>query len=284
MASTISAGTTSGTAINISGDTSGALQLQTNNGTTALTLATDQTATFAGNALLANNNYVGFKNTSGSPTCSVFQDTSNDFWLYNGGATNTRFYTNATERMRIDSSGNVGIGTTSASEKLRVNAGNSTRAIKIVGDSAWIEFDNANTKITGGGNLIGNAAGQVQFIATSNGVYLANGGTSWSALSDENTKDIIEPITDATSKIKSLRAVIGKYKDDENNTRKSFLIAQDVEKVLPEAISKYTKNNVEYLGLAYTDVIPLLVAAIQELNAKVEAQATTIAELQAKVG
>ena len=186
--------------------------------------------------------------------------------------------------MRIDSSGNVGIGTTSASEKLRVNAGNSTRAIKIVGDSAWIEFDNANTKITGGGNLIGNAAGQVQFIATSNGVYLANGGTSWSALSDENTKDIIEPITDATSKIKSLRAVIGKYKDDENNTRKSFLIAQDVEKVLPEAISKYTKNNVEYLGLAYTDVIPLLVAAIQELNAKVEAQATTIAELQAKVG
>ena len=48
MASIISAGTTSGTALNMSGDTSGNLALQTNNGTTALTLDSSQNATFAG--------------------------------------------------------------------------------------------------------------------------------------------------------------------------------------------------------------------------------------------
>jgi len=48
MASTISAGTTSSTGLVATADTSGALVLQTNNGTTALTLSTAQNATFAG--------------------------------------------------------------------------------------------------------------------------------------------------------------------------------------------------------------------------------------------
>ena len=47
-----------------------------------------------------------------------------------------------------------------------------------------------------------------------------------------------------------------------------FRSAQDVQKVLPEAVDM---TNNEKLGLSYTDVIPLLVAAIQELSAKVAA-------------
>lgn len=47
MASIISAGTTSGTALNMSGDTSGTLVLQTS-GATALTIDASQNATFAG--------------------------------------------------------------------------------------------------------------------------------------------------------------------------------------------------------------------------------------------
>lgn len=48
MASSISAGTTSSTALVATADTSGVLQLATNNGTVALTLSTAQNATFAG--------------------------------------------------------------------------------------------------------------------------------------------------------------------------------------------------------------------------------------------
>ena len=46
MASIISAGTTSGTALNMSGDTSGALQLATNGTTTAMTIDTSQNLAF----------------------------------------------------------------------------------------------------------------------------------------------------------------------------------------------------------------------------------------------
>lgn len=60
MASIISAGTTSGTALNLSGDTSGSLVLATNSGTTALTLNTSQNATFAGSVNAPNT--FGFKN------------------------------------------------------------------------------------------------------------------------------------------------------------------------------------------------------------------------------
>jgi hypothetical protein len=98
----------------------------------------------------------------------------------------------------------------------------------------------------------------------STGVYIANGGTAWNSSSDERFKDIIEPITDAVNKVSTLRAVIGKYKTDEEGTRRSFLIAQDVQSVLPEAVDA---TNPEKLGVAYTDVIPLLVAAIKEQTA-----------------
>lgn len=108
---------------------------------------------------------------------------------------------------------------------------------------------------------------------TTNGVNLASGGTSWTSASDERLKDIIEPITDAATKVSTLRAVIGKYKTDEEGTRRSFLIAQDVQAVLPEAIteSRNSKDDeTDYLNIAYTEVIPLLVAAIKELKAEID--------------
>ena len=82
-------------------------------------------------------------------------------------------------------------------------------------------------------------------------------------------KDIIEPIGNAVAKVGSLRSVIGKFKTDSEGTRRSFLIAQDVKSVLPEAVDVVGENN--ELGLRYTEVIPLLVAAIKELTARVEA-------------
>jgi hypothetical protein len=100
------------------------------------------------------------------------------------------------------------------------------------------------------------------------GVYLnGTAATSWTSPSDERSKDIIEPIINAVVKVGSLRAVIGKFKSDKNNTRKPFLIAQDVQSVLPEAVDA---SNPDLLGVSYTDVIPLLVAAIKELTARVQ--------------
>jgi len=108
----------------------------------------------------------------------------------------------------------------------------------------------------------------------SGGVYLSPGATSWAAISDERKKENLVPIANAITKISSLRAVTGNYIADPDKKSKAFLIAQDVQAVLPEAVDT---SDPDVLGLAYTDVIPLLVASIKELSAKVTA-------LEAKVG
>ena len=111
------------------------------------------------------------------------------------------------------------------------------------------------------------------------GVYLANTGTSWISNSDERQKDIIEPIENALTKVNTLRAVIGKYKHDEEGVRRSFLIAQDVQAVFPEAV-KIQDDEEAKLGLSYTDVIPLLVAAIKEQQALITSLTARITALE----
>jgi hypothetical protein len=54
---------------------------------------------------------------------------------------------------------------------------------------------------------------------------------------------------------------MGAYKSDETQKRRPFLIAQDVQKVLPEAVIEESNSD---LMLEYTSLIPLLVAAIKE--------------------
>jgi regulator of protease activity HflC (stomatin/prohibitin superfamily) len=75
----------------------------------------------------------------------------------------------------------------------------------------------------------------------------------------------------------TLRAVIGKYKTDEDGVRRSFLIAQDVQSALPEAVDS---GDSEDLGVRYTEVIPLLVAAIKEQQEIIEQLQADVATLK----
>jgi hypothetical protein len=112
--------------------------------------------------------------------------------------------------------------------------------------------------------------------ATSGGVYLTNGATSWTANSDERLKNINSNIENAVDKLSTLRTVNYSWKSDELNRKYLGLIAQDVQKVLPELIDKDEKDEIGTLGVRYTEMIPVLVKAIQE-------QQTLIAALQEKL-
>ena len=181
----------------------------------------------------------------------------------------------ATERARIDNVGNLLVGQTSASL-----AGKSafTTSAATVGNITMRNSANTGGTYFNVGATADSTPYFVIYDQNGTGVYLAPGGTSWNAGSDETTKDIIEPISDAVNKVSSLRSVIGKYKTDEEGTRRSFLIAQDVQKVLPEAVTTSPEGT---LGLQYQDIIPLLVAAVKELKAELDQTKAEVAALKA---
>jgi hypothetical protein len=176
------------------------------------------------------------------------------------------FYTGSTERARIDTSGNLLVGTTSAFASA---AYGSTQISNTYNRQLFLRNANATAGKYWGLGPDSSANAMVVYNQSGTGVYLADGSTSWTASSDERVKDIIEPITNAATKVASLRAVIGKYKKDVQGTRRVFLIAQDVQAVLPEAVNAQN-DEIKTLGLQYTDVIPLLVAAIQEQQVIIE--------------
>jgi len=86
--------------------------------------------------------------------------------------------------------------------------------------------------------------------------------------SDSRLKDNLTLITTPVDKIKSLRGVEFDWNSGEHvGTHDVGLIAQDVEAVLPEAV---TTQEDGYKNLAYTKVIPLLVEAMKEQQATID--------------
>ncbi len=180
------------------------------------------------------------------------------------------FGINSSEVARFDTSGSLLVGTTSNATTSRAvfrntqnvlaldNSGGQYTTMTFCNNNtatAYVYYDNTNSRL------------YVQ-TGASGGVYLAATGTSWTAVSDERVKDIIEPIENATDKLAGWRTVIGKYKTDKDGVRRSFLIAQDILKTFPEAVDATEPD--EY-GVNYQDTIPVLVAAIQELTTRLAA-------------
>ena len=98
--------------------------------------------------------------------------------------------------------------------------------------------------------------------------------------SDSRYKDNITPITNSLDKVKSLRGVEFDWNSGVNEgTHDVGLIAQEVEAVLPEAV---TTQEDGYKNLAYTKVIPLLVEAMKEQQAMIDALKAEIELLKNK--
>jgi hypothetical protein len=210
----------------------------------------------------ANQLYVGW-----DAGAAVAENATNGAWRVRTGG-------GFTEAMRIDSSGNVLVNRTSTFS----TPGGDTPKIYSAGALGVISGSTVSAYSSDRINF--NAS--TYFVlgsSTGGGVKLDNGTTAWAAQSDETTKDIIEPISNAINKVDSLRAVIGKYKEDVEGTRRSFLIAQDVQAVLPEAVSTSSDG---LLSLRYTEVIPLLVASIKEQQALIETLTNRLNALEGK--
>ena len=95
------------------------------------------------------------------------------------------------------------------------------------------------------------------------GAILAGGNVT--AYSDIRRKKDLVKIDNALGKVEQLTGYT--YTNKIDNKRYTGLIAQDVEKVLPEAVNKETDG---HLSLAYGNMVGLLVEAVKELTHKNE--------------
>ena len=115
-----------------------------------------------------------------------------------------------------------------------------------------------------------------------NGVYVEQDASSWQGISDERLKRNWTNLENATDKIKTLTKVgtfqrRGKTTGNWSDKREVGLSAQEVEAILPEAVT--TGGDIEFAsddkvtgvkGMSYEKLVPLLVKSIQELEARIK--------------
>jgi len=191
------------------------------------------------------------------------------FWTQTGGDA-------ATEQVRIDKIGNVGINTNDPPAKLSVYAGgadgiqlldisdanNSGRVFYArTNGGSWCVMNNATNYSIRSGGVPGSTSGTEKIRLTG---YSA---TSWTAGSDETIKENIKPIGDVLDKIDDYRCIEYNLIDDETKDKKIGFIAQDWQEDFPQIVEQMED---EKIGMKYTETIPVLLKAIQELKAEIE--------------
>jgi len=232
------------------------LTLQTNS-TTAITVDSSQRAAFvAGTAALPAITTAGDTNTG------VFFPAADTIAFAEGGA----------ESMRIDSSGNVSIGSAAggADERLYVQTTN--------GD--WC----VQTNSTGSGTFYhisfrtnGTQVGSITSSSTT---------TSYTTTSDYRLKENIVPMAGALDKVLQLKPVNYTWKQDGLDGQ--GFIAHELQAIIPDAVvgekdAVNAEDNPKYQGVDTSFLVATLTAAIQEMKAIIDAQSVTINDLKARV-
>ena len=238
-------------------------------------------------------------NTSGDMVVDVVGDI-----ILDADGENIIFKDGGTERGQIDlGSANFTLRASTSDKDMifRVNDGGSEIVALTIdaSDAGAAIFNNsirvgessdANLLVANNGNVVELKAGKDGTDAIDLGFYTqASGGTlaermrldsggnlvatgnitAYGTPSDIKLKENIEVIDNALDKVKQLKGITYDLKSDGN--RLTGLIAQDLEKVLPEAV--YTAKNLEdeeHLAIRYGNTVGLLVEAIKELEARVK--------------
>jgi hypothetical protein len=99
-------------------------------------------------------------------------------------------------------------------------------------------------------------------------------------VSDFRLKENVTPLTDAIEKVSALRGIYFSLKGESPSKREVGVIAQEVEAVLPEAVSEDAEG---YKSVDYSKLTPLLIEATKAQQAIIEKQQAQIEALQARI-
>ena len=196
------------------------------------------------------------------------------------------FYTNSTERMRIDSDGFVGIGNNGPTHKLDVISNVNGPTVRIINqrDTAGSFGIKVTLGSSGGAGTTDSAHFHGNTNAVGNWYLFGNGTTSYS--SDQRLKKNIESARDGyLEDLCRLRVVKYNWNASSQSASKEIgLIAQEVEQVFPGLVQDDANPVTEGDDTTYKQlkqsVLPfMLLKAIQELKAINDTQAATITSL-----
>lgn len=182
---------------------------------------------------------VTFKVASGSVNSTVPRNYTDIYYSTGTAVANGEIYS-ATD-LRLSKLG----GTISGN--LVVDQG--TFTVNNVGTSNALVVSGGNVTVGGNGSTTGNLT--------------ASGNVT--AFSDGRLKEDIREITDAVAKLQSIRGVTYRMRDAKE--RRAGVIAQEVQKVLPEVVFEHDDG---YLHVAYGNIVSILISAVKELAARVE--------------
>ncbi len=190
---------------------------------------------------------------------------SGDFIIKYSDATNSNV---TTEAMRINSSGNLLVAKTSLNIALAGFQVSSTGQTDVTVDNS--ECMNINRESSDGSAVRfrkdNSVVGSISVTASS---------TAYNTSSDYRLKENVVYDWDATTRLKQLKPARFNFIADAETTVDGFL-AHEVQSVVPEAITG-THNEVDadgnpvYQGIDQSKLVPLLVATIKELEARITA-------------
>ena len=215
----------------------------------------------SGNLLFNGNGVLSVQSSSNNLYLGGGTYQPSQVWIESGSL--TAFKVGGSERMRIDSSGNLLVGTTALLANGNYFASSPGNAWSVMAHASGVSSGVEYVKFYYNNGQIGSI--------TQNGTT----GVAYNTSSDHRLKENVVDLTSATTRLKQLEPKRFNFIADADTTVDGFL-AHEVQAVVPEAVTG-THNEVDddgnpvYQGIDQSKLVPLLVATIQELEARITA-------------